>query len=147
MNAVAKKETSDELFDHYSTQCSLFISFRLFAGLYAHQPREVYFQAVADLMKEFESHAKTAVQKRCNEMQVNVRPGQENVAIQRYRIEQNEIIARTVEFCKARLVSLCVSPENPPAPQETLEQMITRICKEQIEASKRVVPNAEEKTT
>lgn len=144
--AVAKKETTQALIGYYQTQCSLFISFRLFAGLYQFQPREVYYQAVADLIKAFEQRMKTAVQVECNKLQTNARPGQEDVAVHRYRLEQHEAIANVVEFSKAYLVSLCMSPENPPAPPESFEDAVKRICKEQIAESKRAVSNAEEKT-
>ena len=142
---MAKKDTPQALLNYYQTQCSLFVTFRLFAGLYQFQPREVYFQAVADLVKAFEQRMKTAVQVECNRLQTNSKPGQEDVAVQRYRIEQNEAIANVVEFSKAYLVSLCMSPDQAPPPQENLEAMIRRICKEQIEESKKVVPG-EQKT-
>jgi hypothetical protein len=143
---VAKKDDLQTLINYYQTQCSLFVTFRLFAGLYQFQPREVYYQAVADLMKAFESRMKVALQAECKKMQVDTKSGQENVAVQRYRIEQGEAIANVVEFSKAYLISLCMSPEETPAPQESFEDAVKRICKVQIEESKKIVPNVEEKT-
>lgn len=113
---MATKPSSEQLIAYYQTHATMFVAFRMFANCYQQAPREVYLEAVAQAVKGFEDSAKMLVQIECNRMQVSVRPGVENVAVQRYRIEHHEAISNVVEYVKAYLVSLNQQP--PPAAKQ-----------------------------
>lgn len=110
------KPSSEALLAYYQTHATMFVAFRMFANCYREAPREVYLEAVAQAVKGFEDSAKMLVQVQCNQMQVNVKPGVENVAVKRYRQDHLEAIANVSEYVKAYLISLNQTP--PPAEQQ-----------------------------